>query len=66
MACAGRIRASEDLPIERALGQLLEREIEQLEMIAALFAPAFPGLRIPASTSRPQVTSSGLNPNPPL
>jgi polyvinyl alcohol dehydrogenase (cytochrome) len=33
---------------------------------SALFAPAFPGRRIPARISRPHVAISGLNPNPPL
>jgi hypothetical protein len=33
---------------------------------AALLAPALPGRRVAASTSHPQLTSSGLNANPPL
>jgi hypothetical protein len=35
-------------------------------MIVGLLAPALPGRRIAASTSRPQLASSGLNPKPPL
>jgi hypothetical protein len=66
VACAGGVRAREDLAVERLLGQLLERELKAAEVIVCVAALALPGLKIPASTSRPQVTSSGLKPKPPL
>ena len=65
MACAGGIGAREDLPVERAARQLLKRQLEHMHMIGALPAAALPGRKIPLSTSRPQLTTSGLKPKPP-
>jgi len=67
MAGAGRIGASQDLPIKRAVGQLLQREIEQLQVIEGVARARIPRPEDPGQDPRPQVTyKGGLNPNPPL
>jgi hypothetical protein len=54
VACPSRVRAREDLSIQRALGQLLEREIQHAQMIrgvvgARIPRPQDPGEYLPAA-----------------
>jgi hypothetical protein len=42
MACASRIGAGEDVPIEHACRQLLERQIEQLQVIIGVVGTGVP------------------------
>jgi hypothetical protein len=67
VAGAGRVRAREDRPIQRLRGgSCSSANSNRSRWSAALLAPALPGRRIMASTSCPQLTSSRLNPSPPL
>jgi len=66
VAGAGRVRAREDRPIQRLAGELLERQLEQVQVVggvvdAGVARPQDRGQHLP-----PAATSNGLNPNPPL
>ena len=43
VACASRIGAGEDVPVERALGQLLERQVQQPQMVLRVVRAGVPG-----------------------
>ena len=53
MARSGRVRASQDLTVKGALGQLLQSELERLQVVSCVVGPGVP---------RAQETISGLKP----
>jgi hypothetical protein len=64
MACPGGVRAREDLPIKRALRELLEREIQHPQMIRGVIrarvpGPQNPGEYLPSTTGEQRVEPEG-------
>ena len=66
MAGAGRIRAREDLPVQRALGQLLEREIQQREVVLGVVRAGVPGPEDPGQDLPPAGHDQRVEPEPAL
>ena len=63
VAGAGGVRAREDLAVQRALRQLLKRQVRQREVILSVVRAGVPRSEDPSEHfAAAQLTSSGLNP----